>query len=256
MSGLNTVSMRGLLSGMAPNDSSKFAGVAPMMAAIGIVACWIPALARNRAQGQLTGRSTKPFARRYAVRRRLPNESDSEVLSNPVAERVLTRASELDAALRGGTMAVSELRSAAVEAGISSEAFDAALAEVRDAEEAPVPNVMTQPSAHRWRWLLGIAAVLVTVGTLGVARVTPDAAGPPMVEKTFLLRCLPADQAARLVRPVLDLPTNTVIASADGVLIVHATSAQIEKVQSVLDPYEGAGAPACVRTPPATTGVR
>jgi hypothetical protein len=187
------------------------------------------------------------------VRRRLPNESDSEVLSNPVAERVLSRASELDAALRGGTMAVSELRAAAVEAGISSEAFDAALAEVRDAEEAPVPNVSTQPPAHRWRWLLGVAAVLVTVGTLGVARVAPDAAGPPMVEQTFLLRCLSAGQAARLVRPVLDLPTNAVMASPDGVLIVHATSVQIEKVHSVLDPYESAGAPACVRTAPATT---
>ena len=183
------------------------------------------------------------------MRRRLSAESDSEVLSNPVAERVLSRASELDAALRGGTMAVSELRSAAVEAGISPEAFDAALAEVRDAEAAPAPNVAEPPSTHRWRWMLGIAAVLLTVGTLGVARVTPNAAGVPMIERTFLLRCLSAGQAARLVRPVLDLPANRVTASPDGMLIVNATSAQIEKVQSVLDPYEGAGAPACATAP-------
>lgn len=188
------------------------------------------------------------------MRRRLPTESDPEVLSNPVAERVLTRASELDAALRGGTMAVSELRSAAVEAGISPEAFDAALAEVRDADETTAPNVAKPSSAHRWRWAFGVAATLLTLGTLGVARmVTPGAAGVPMIEKTFPLRCLSAGQAARLIRPVLDLPTNVVTASADGVLIIHATSAQIEKVRSVLDPYEGAQAPACPLTPPATT---
>lgn len=187
------------------------------------------------------------------MRRRLPAESDPEILSNPVAERVLTRASELDAALRGGTMAVSELRSAAVEAGIAPEAFDAALAEVRDVEEAPVPNVADRSLAYRWRWALGVAAVLIAVGSLGVARVSPNAAAVPMIEKTFLLRCLSAGQAARLIRPVLDLPTNAVTASADGVLIIQATSAQIERVQSVLDPYEGARAPACVRAAPATT---
>ena len=77
-----------------------------------------------------------------------------------------------------------------------------------------------------------------------------------MIERAFLLRCLSADQAAALIRPVLDLPMNTVVVSparAPGVLTVRATSIQLEKVRSVLDPYEGAGAPACARTPPATT---
>jgi hypothetical protein len=188
------------------------------------------------------------------VRRRLPSESDPEVLSNPVAERVLTRASELDAALRAGTLAVSELRSAAVEAGISPEAFDAALAEVRESEAAPVPNVASRSPARRWRWAFAGAMAVIAVGSLGVARqVTPDAAGAPMTEKTFLLRCLSADRAAALIGPVLDLRTSSVYSSADGVVIVHATSAEIEKVQSVLDPYEGARAPACVRATPATT---
>ena len=192
------------------------------------------------------------------MHRRVP-ESDPEVLSNPVAERVLTRASELDAALRGGTLAVSELRSAAVEAGISPEAFDAALAEVRDSQEAQVPNVAERPPARRWRW--GMAAgvmALIAVGTLGVARrVTPDPSGPPMIEKTLLLRCLSADRTVALIRPVLDLPTNTVVVlparGGGGELRVRATSAQLEKLQSVLDPYEGVGSPACERTPPAKT---
>ena len=189
------------------------------------------------------------------MRRRLPVESDPEVLSNPVAERVLTRASELDAALRAGTLAVSELRSAAVEAGIAPEAFEAALAEVREAEEAPEPNVAVRPPARRRWWALAASAlVLIGVGSISVRRV-PDA-GVPMIERTFPVRCLSADQAAALIRPVLDLPTNTVVASSERapqVLTVRATSLQLEKVRSVLDQYEGAGAPACARTPPATT---
>ena len=72
-----------------------------------------------------------------------------EVLSEPVRTRLLERATELDAAYRvGGTVA--ELRAAAIEAGISAPAFDAALAEMRDAEEsrASVAQVPTQP--RRW----------------------------------------------------------------------------------------------------------
>ena len=188
------------------------------------------------------------------MRRHLPAESDPEVLSNPVAERVLTRASELDAALRGGRLAVSELRSAAVEAGISPEAFDAALAEVRGAENAESPVVPERDRARRWRWAAVAAAALLAVGSLGVARqAVPDAAGVPVIDRTFLLRCLSVDQAAALVRPVLDLRTNAVKSSGTGVLSVRATAQQIEKVQAMLDSYDGAGAPACARTPPAPT---
>jgi putative ABC transport system permease protein len=40
--------MQGLLFGVAPHDPSTFIGVAVMMAAIGVVACWIPALRAAR----------------------------------------------------------------------------------------------------------------------------------------------------------------------------------------------------------------
>src|SRR5688572_4542995 len=71
---------------------------------------------------------------RSSVHRRLPTDPDTEVLPDALATRVLARASELDAAFATGTVA--NLRSAAVEAGISSRAFDAALAEVRAADKA------------------------------------------------------------------------------------------------------------------------
>jgi ABC-type lipoprotein release transport system permease subunit len=50
--------IRGLLFGVAPNDPTTFAGVAVMMAAIGIVACWIPALRAARIDPVITMRST------------------------------------------------------------------------------------------------------------------------------------------------------------------------------------------------------
>jgi ABC-type antimicrobial peptide transport system permease subunit len=49
--------IRGLLFGVAPHDPVTFIGVAVMMAAIGIVACWIPALRAARIDPAITMRS-------------------------------------------------------------------------------------------------------------------------------------------------------------------------------------------------------
>jgi predicted permease len=53
-----TRAIRGLLFGVAPNDPMTFAGVALMMAAIGIVACWIPALRAARIDPVVAMRAT------------------------------------------------------------------------------------------------------------------------------------------------------------------------------------------------------
>jgi putative ABC transport system permease protein len=50
--------MSGLLFGVAPHDPTTFIGVAVMMAAIGIVACWIPALRAARIDPAITMRAT------------------------------------------------------------------------------------------------------------------------------------------------------------------------------------------------------
>ncbi|MGH7553461.1 MAG: hypothetical protein ACREMQ_10605, partial [Longimicrobiales bacterium] len=47
----------GLLFGIAPYDPITFVGVAVMMAAIGIVACWIPALRAARIDPAITMRA-------------------------------------------------------------------------------------------------------------------------------------------------------------------------------------------------------
>jgi ABC-type antimicrobial peptide transport system permease subunit len=49
--------IRGLLFGVAPHDPVTFIGVAVTMAAIGIVACWIPALRAARIDPAITMRS-------------------------------------------------------------------------------------------------------------------------------------------------------------------------------------------------------
>ncbi|HSJ65572.1 MAG TPA: FtsX-like permease family protein [Gemmatimonadaceae bacterium] len=49
--------MRGMLFGVAPHDPATFIGVAAAMAAIGLAACWIPALRAARIDPAITMRS-------------------------------------------------------------------------------------------------------------------------------------------------------------------------------------------------------
>jgi putative ABC transport system permease protein len=54
---LATRSIRGLLFGVAPHDAGTFVAVAVLMAAIGLVACWIPALRAARIDPAITMRA-------------------------------------------------------------------------------------------------------------------------------------------------------------------------------------------------------
>jgi hypothetical protein len=185
----------------------------------------------------------------------VPNRrpTDPDVLPDAVTTRLLERASELDAAQRMG-MTIAELRAAAAEAGISAHAFDTALAELDATEQPPVVAPRAKP--RRYGRLLaftsGVIAVLVAISGIAVTRTpAPAGVGDPTVEQAFLLRCLSPGQAAVLVRPLLDLPTNTVVVSpnAPGVLTVRGTPAQLGRVRALLDGYDGPGGPACARGP-------
>ena len=55
--GVAARAIQGLLFGVAPNDPTTFGGVAALMAAIGIAACWIPALRASRIDPAITMRS-------------------------------------------------------------------------------------------------------------------------------------------------------------------------------------------------------
>jgi ABC-type antimicrobial peptide transport system permease subunit len=54
---LATRVIRGLLFGVAPGDPATFAGVAVAMAAIGLAACWIPAVRASRIDPAITMRA-------------------------------------------------------------------------------------------------------------------------------------------------------------------------------------------------------
>jgi ABC-type antimicrobial peptide transport system permease subunit len=49
--------IQGLLFGVAPHDPITFVGVAVLMAAIGVVACWIPARRASRIDPAITMRA-------------------------------------------------------------------------------------------------------------------------------------------------------------------------------------------------------
>ena len=101
-----------------------------------------------------------------------PNDSeDTERLPDQAAQRLLARASELEAA-RSAELSLAELREVAREAGIGPTAFDQALAELRGglapAEAAPVDVPVEGPSRFRMA-LLTFGVIFVILAVLYVA---------------------------------------------------------------------------------------
>jgi hypothetical protein len=187
-----------------------------------------------------------------------PAKPDPKALSEPVAARLLERASELDAAHVANSVEVAALRAAADEAGISARAFDAALAELQQDEEASsVQSAPGKQKRFRPTWAVGaVGTLLLLTGLLVVGRLLAPANGVPadvaMVDEAYYLRCLSADDASALIRPHLALQQNSVkIGNGSRVVNVHATPAQQQEIKAVLGKYESAGSPACTVGPPA-----
>ena len=179
-----------------------------------------------------------------------PRDPRIDNLPAAQAARLLERASELDAARRN-ELTVAELRAAALEAGISAEAFEATLAEMQTAPAQARP-VDDRPQ-RRGRWTLSLAAIgIVLVGLVGVSRERADvAAAEPalagMVEESIILQCLTPGEAAVLLRPVLRDGASTVTASrtAPRVLTIRARPAGLEQAKQVLAEHERSGTTAC-----------
>jgi hypothetical protein len=191
------------------------------------------------------------------MQNRPPTEPDPEALPEPMAARLLARASELDVARDAGS-SVADLRAAAAEAGISTHSFDAALAELQGNVNAPAPDVLNRPRQRsRMRASTTALVALVAAGALAVfyeRAATGEAAvpGAPIVEEAILLRCLSPGEAAELIRPLLPLSSNSVVysaARAPRVLTIRATEEQLQNVKSMLDKYEAAESGACAALP-------
>jgi hypothetical protein len=187
------------------------------------------------------------------VQNRTPGDRDPEVLSEPNAARLLARASELDELRRAGST-VAELRAAAAEAGISAPAFDAALTELQQAGQAPLPDVRRPPRRRLGRvFTLAVASML---GILFGARMlfpVPGSSEPAgrVAELRIPLRCLTPDEATELVEPLLGESWNSV--SSDRAIsrgiIVRATQEQLTQVQALLAKHEREGSATCNTRP-------
>lgn len=179
-----------------------------------------------------------------------PTDPAAGVVPAEAAERLLERASQLDAA-REGEVPVAQLRAVAAEAGISGVAFDAALAELQSVGEQRAPEVRGQLRRRRMMWSLVAVAALIAGSTLVISQRAAPAATVPMADEAYMLRCLSAVDAMGLIRPHLTLEANTVrVQEGSRVLNIHATPAQLQQIKAVLDKYESAGSPACPSRPP------
>jgi hypothetical protein len=211
---------------------------------------------RGAPPGAKVSRARLNFPWRHAVPHPPPAKPDPNALPELLATRVLQRASELDATRMAATVDVTVLRAAASEAGISAGAFDAALAELQEAEQARWSDPRAR-SRRGWRpWILAaagvvlIAAAAATVVQRLVPTVPAAVAGPPMVDEAYFLRCLSAMDAIDLTRRHLTLRENTVkLHEGSRVLNVRATPAQQQQVKAVLAQYESAASPACASGP-------
>lgn len=189
---------------------------------------------------------------------RPPDPRDRKVFAQPEAERLLARASELDVVRRAGSD-VSELRAAAAEAGISSQAFDAALAEMRGGADASSISLASPRSRTRhWPWIAVAALVMLFGGMVIVPRgagvVAVEAVAATTTEEALLLRCVAPGEAAELVRPLLQNPWNTLVTNpeqAPRVLRVRGTPSKLAAVKAELAKYEGDGSAACPVAPAA-----
>jgi hypothetical protein len=105
-------------------------------------------------------------------------DHDSVRLNEDAARRLLQRATELDASLASES-SVAELREAARGAGISDEAFQRALDEVRAEAKTPVRQRGT--FAPRRFVLISAILLLMGIAALVVARLNPQPVSEPAV---------------------------------------------------------------------------
>lgn len=182
-----------------------------------------------------------------------PPVPDLERVPSTVAERILARASELDA----NSAQVAELRSAAAEAGISSSAFDAALAEYRDGSRENVAARVPEYGTRR----RGVVAMLIgflAVGALFfLMRTVPNSAQVVDPFSTRIpLSCTTPDAAAALARSMLDDRTSTIQTGPGNITISASTQDQLDRVRDAIAQRErsaGCALPGPGNPPPGTS---
>lgn len=188
-----------------------------------------------------------------------PAPPELERVPARVAEKLLARASELDA----NSSQVAELRKAATEAGISPAAFDAALAEYRTESNAVAAPAVRAPRPSRLKLWLALGAFAAMAFFTVMMMVIPNAAqvaATDSAEFRFTLKCIPTNAALTVIRSNSNGRT-TQVTARDGVIQVRSTLADMPRIQDALGKADGVcalpgaanpGSP--VPTPPPATG--
>lgn len=172
---------------------------------------------------------------------RPPSRPDDEYVPDRLRERLLERASELDAR----EARVADLRAAATEAGISQRAFDAALEEMRMTRELRAEKRKRTRGMRLLLTFLVSAGITMLVGSYLVPRTiarsteatTTATAGTPTYHvEDYDLGCLTGQQALSIARPLLTDRANTIsYTPAVGRLRIGATTEQHREIKQALE---------------------
>jgi hypothetical protein len=173
---------------------------------------------------------------------------------------LLQRASEIDATGQSGAT-VAELRHAAQAAGISEQAFDAALAELQQAQQPAPMRTDRQPTRYSrlvriaalWALVLGVP--LAALFTMRANRVKADAGAERLVDATIQLACLSARDATQRLQALMleearrgnrDGKMRISFSSREPrVLQVHASPAWVSRMRAHIAELEGAPGTVC-----------
>lgn len=170
-----------------------------------------------------------------------PPGSDDDLVPERVRERLLERASQIDAS----AARVGDLRAAASEAGISQRAFDVALEEMRLTRELRGEKRKRTRGMRLLLTFLVSAGLTILVGSYliprSIARPTYSAApgataGAGIRQVDYRLGCLTEDQAVALVRPLLRHPQDLIGRSdVEGSLRITGTADLHVEAQRALE---------------------
>lgn len=175
---------------------------------------------------------------------RTRNHETRDVIADSAAAQLLKRAVEIDAK-RGMSVSITDLRAAAMEAGISTDAFEDALAELR----ARDPRSVASPGRTRRLRQIGIAALtamMLVAGYLVTRLLSPARAPVATMEQIFSLQCIGGQEAAIQVRDAVGPEgTISITKGAPHILRVRTTPKQMQDVQSILGRIDGPESSAC-----------
>jgi hypothetical protein len=166
----------------------------------------------------------------------------SELLTQAAARKLLERAGEIDYE----STSVDALRAAALEAGISRAAFEAALAEMRTK-----PAVQSAPPrrSSTKRWLAGIGAVALLLFGITMVRIPATVEQRGFARGEVYVKCLPMETAVHLAKSTLGPNSEIRMPNGSRILRVSGSVDDMKRLQQAIESAERT-ATSCTNPPP------